>query len=121
MPAVPAKPSIAVALATVEELPAAARARPDAERRASRVAARRAIHSVAGDAVAVELRRRPDRAPLARIRTATREDRPVALSLTHCDGLTAAIAAPAGTRIGIDLERLDAASDANTRFFLTAR
>ena len=121
MSASPVRSKIAVALATVDELPITTRRRPDAERRASRVAARRAIYTLSGNSVAVELRRRPDRAPLARIRIGTRDNQHVAVSLTHCNGYAAAIAAPAGTRVGIDLERLDAADDSHTHYFLTAR
>lgn len=120
MSAAHVSPKIAVALATVDDLPLSDRRRPDAERSASRVAAHRAIRTVAGRPVAVDLRR-TDRAPFAVVRTQTTAEHPIALSITHCDGHAAAIAAPAGTRVGIDLERLDAAPDPNVRYFLTER
>jgi 4'-phosphopantetheinyl transferase EntD len=113
--------SIAVALATVDELPAAARALPDAERRAARIAAHRAIRSIAGDRGTIELRRRSNRPPLAWVRNGDTAYRTVALALTHRDGHAAAIAAAAGARVGIDLERIDTIDPARERFFLTAR
>jgi len=112
---------IAVALATVDDLPDTARTRPDAERRASRIAARRAIRRLAGDQVTIELRRRAQRPPLARIRDETSDSGLVSLALTHRDGRAAAIAAPAGVRVGIDIERLNAVDTDHERFFLTSR
>lgn len=112
-------PKIAVALATVEDLPAPTRRRPDAERRASRIAARRAIRSIVGRDVIVDLRRRVNRPPLARVRDGCSS--PIALSLTHCDGRTAAIAAISGAKVGIDLERLVETPGSHERYFLTDR
>jgi phosphopantetheine--protein transferase-like protein len=109
-----------VALATVDDLPATARGRPDAERRASRVAARRAIRGVVGSSAEVEIRARPSRPPVVRVCGDSRGAAP-ALSLTHRDGKAAAIAAPAGTRVGIDIERLDDIDSDHARRFLTAR
>lgn len=113
--------SVAVALATVGDLPGTARTRADAERRASRVAARRAIRRLAGEQVSIELRRRAQRPPLARIRNGMSPPAPVALALTHRDGRAAAIAAPGGTLVGIDIERLNASDSDHERFFLTSR
>jgi 4'-phosphopantetheinyl transferase EntD len=111
---------IAIALATTDDLPCTMRARPDAERRVSRIAARRAIRGLAGDDVTVELRRRLQRPPLARIRRGPADRTPVAIALTHRDGRAAAIAAPQDTLIGIDIERLHAADPAHRRFYLTS-
>lgn len=111
---------VAVALATIDDLPANSRSRPDAERRVSRIAARRAIRRLAGDDVTIEIRRRSERAPTARVRNAESDVVSVAIALTHRDGRAAAIAAPAGTRIGIDFERLDAVRPEHQRYFLSA-
>jgi 4'-phosphopantetheinyl transferase EntD len=111
----------AVALATVEDLPESARNRGDAERRASRVAARRAIRGILGANVAIELRGRVSRGPAVRIRGTS--GAPPVLSLSHRDGKAAAIAAPAGQRVGIDVERLvpPPMDEAHARRFLTTR
>jgi len=111
----------AVALATVDELPAIAQNLPDAEYVASRVAAHRAIRGFAGDRGTIEVHRRPNRAPIAHLLNGDSSRRRVALSLTHRDGRAAAIAAPAGSRIGIDLEHAEAIDPARERFFLTER
>lgn len=121
MPARPVVPRIAVALATVKDLPANARTRPDADRRVSRIAARRAIHRLAGEQVTIELHRRAHLPPLAQIRREMSEPEVVALALTHRDGHAAAIAGPAGARVGIDIERLTAAPAEHERYFLTDR
>lgn len=110
---------IAIALATVDELTAATRARPDAERRASRLAARRAIRLAAGPANRIELRRRPNRPPLVLLHDAGRPARSVSLSITHRHGRAAAVASTGTTRVGIDLERLDAVPAGSERLFLT--
>ena len=124
-----------VALATVEELPAAARNRQDAERRASRVAARRAIRGIVGTSATIQLRGRTSRAPFVRINRSQqcrgRSLSPsvrgasgaatVVLSLSHRDGKAAAIAAPAGECVGIDVERLAPLDAAHARRFLTTR
>jgi 4'-phosphopantetheinyl transferase EntD len=109
-----------VALATVEELPEATRKRDDAERTASRVAARRAIRGIVGGNGTIELLARASRAPAVRIRGNGRCAPPV-LSLSHRDGKAAAIAAPAGERVGIDVERLAPLDAAHARRFLTTR
>ena len=111
---------IAVALATADDLPGTLRARPDAERRVSRIAARRAIRLLAGDNIAIDLRRRLQAPPLARIRRGPADRETVAVGVTHRDGLAAAIAAPTDTLIGIDIERLDAADPTHRRFYLTS-
>jgi 4'-phosphopantetheinyl transferase EntD len=111
---------VAVALATVDELPEAARELPDAEYVASRVAAQRAIRGIVGDGGTIEVHRRPHRAPVAQLLHDSSR-RSIALSLTHSDGRAAAIAAPAGSRIGIDLEHVEAIDPARERFFLTER
>jgi phosphopantetheinyl transferase (holo-ACP synthase) len=110
---------VAVALATVGELDRSRRLRPDAERRAARIAARRAIRRLAGERAAVEIRHRRAGAPRVRLRGAGAGT--VALSLAHRDGRTAAIAAPAGTGVGIDIERLDGVYPGHERLFLTPR
>jgi 4'-phosphopantetheinyl transferase EntD len=109
----------AVAMATVHELPAGLRSRPDAERRASRLAARRAIRRLAGRLAAIEIRRRPDRPPLARFRLLGEPPQQIALSLTHREGRAAAVAASPGVAIGIDLERTDAVPAGAERMFMT--
>src|SRR5438093_209224 len=113
-------PKIAVGLATVNDLSATARGRADAERRASRIAARRAIRRIAGDDARIEVRRRIARAPIAHIARA-HFTADVSLSLTHRDGRAAAVAGPAGALVGIDIERLDSIPEAHERFFLTSR
>lgn len=110
---------VAVALATLDDLPATARTRQDAERRVSRIAARRAIQRLAGGQVCVEIRRRIERPPVARIRRGPADGLNVALGLTHRDGRAAAIAAPNGCRIGIDIEQTYGSNPTFQRFFLT--
>jgi 4'-phosphopantetheinyl transferase EntD len=112
---------VAVALATVDELIRTVRARPDAERRAARIAARRAIRRLAGERATIEIRHRTGGPPLARVRDAASNALPLALAIAHRDGRTAAIAAPAGTRVGIDVERLGGVAAGHERFFLTPR
>lgn len=109
-----------VALATVGELPATSRGRGDAERRAARLAARRAIRGVVGSGGRIELRTRRSRAPSVRVRGGSSCAAPE-LSLTHRDGKAAAISAPGGVRVGIDLERLDDIDWEHARRFLTVR
>jgi 4'-phosphopantetheinyl transferase EntD len=110
-------PTHAVALATAAELGVPARSSPDADHRASRLAARRAIRALVGPRASIVIRRRPGRPPLAE----AGGERPVSLSLSHRDGLAVAIAAPADSRVGVDLERLDAVAPEHVRYFLTAR
>jgi 4'-phosphopantetheinyl transferase EntD len=74
---------------------------------------------VAGPANRIELRRRPNRPPLALLHHAGRPPRSLSLSITHRHGRAAAIAATGSTRIGIDLERLDAVPAGSERLFLT--
>ena len=95
---------VSVALATVAELPRSAQDSPDAERAASRIAAGRAIRAIAGYRGRIEIRRRAHRAPVAQVVAGDASRRHIALSLTHRNGHAAAIAAPAGSLIGIDLE-----------------
>jgi 4'-phosphopantetheinyl transferase EntD len=106
-----------IAAATAAELGVPARASVDADYRASRLAARRAIRALVGPHASVVVERRPGRPPLARVG----DHQAVALSLAHRDGLAVAIAAHAGCRIGIDLERLDAVAPEHARYFLTTR
>ena len=122
MSARPCSTPVAVALATVGELARPLRLRPDAERRASRIALRRAVRRLAGERVRVEIRHAPRRPPLARIRSddAGAPAISLAVSLTHRDGRTAAIAAPAGAHVGIDIERLGAVAPGHERYFLTS-
>ena len=110
-------PTHAVALATAAELGVPARSSPDADHRASRLAARRAIRALVGPWARVVIRRRPGRAPLAEVG----DERRVSLSLSHRDGLAVAIAASPDSRVGVDLERLDALAPEHVRYFLTAR
>lgn len=83
---------------------------------ASRLAARRAVRAALPVALEIRIRRRTGTAP-----SVLGAGRPLALSLTHCDGRAAAIAAPAPARIGIDLERDDAIAPEHARYFLTTR
>lgn len=117
-----ARPStpVAVAYATVGDLSRAFRGRPDAERRASRLAARQAIRALVGCHPAIEIRRRAQRPPRARVRVRPSELTALALSLGHRDGFTAAIAAPGHARVGIDVERIDAVARGQERLFLTS-
>src|SRR5215213_10166987 len=110
---------VAIALATLDDLPGTARLRGDAERRVSRIAARRAIERLAGGPVSVDIRRRAQRPPLARIRRGPADGLTVALGLTHRDGRAAAIAAPNGCRIGIDIEQTFGSNPTFEQFFLT--
>ena len=123
MPAAPSQSgSPIVALATAAELCSAPTRGREAERRAARLAARRAIAALAGREVHVTVQRTPGAA--ATIRARGRRDAAlarIALSLTHCDDRAAAAAAPAASRIGIDLERADAVRPEHARYFLTDR
>ena len=123
MPAAPSQPgSTIVALATAAELRGAPAHGRAAERRAARLAARRAISALAGREANVVVQRTPGAAPTVRARG--RRDAAlagIALSLTHRDGRAAAAAAPAGARVGIDLERADAVRPEHARYFLTCR
>lgn len=107
----------AIAVATAAELGVGTRSAVDADHRASRLAARRAIRALVGPRTRIAVQRRPGRAPLARVDG--REA--VALSLAHRDGLAVAIAARAGSRVGVDLERLEAVPPEHARYFLTTR
>jgi 4'-phosphopantetheinyl transferase EntD len=107
----------AIALATADELGGPTRSAVDADHRASRLAARRAIRALVGRRTSVVVERRPGRPPVARL--GGRQT--VALSLAHRDGLAVAIAARPGSRVGIDLERLDAVAPEHAHYFLTAR
>ena len=111
---------VAVALATLDDLPGTARTRQDAERRVSRIAARRAIQRLAGGSVSVDIHRRTKRPPVARVRRGPADGLNVALGLTHRDGRAAAIAAPSGSRIGIDIEHTFSINPTHQRYFLTA-
>ena len=113
--------SLTVGLATIQELAGAPRFGIDAEREASRVAAHRAIRGIVGSGGTIEVQRRPSRAPLAHLLDEAGRRRRVALSLTHRDGRAAAVAAPAGALVGIDLENFEAIDPARERFFLTER
>jgi 4'-phosphopantetheinyl transferase EntD len=109
-------PTHAIASATASEFGEYPQLSMDADHRASRLAARRAIRALVGGPVAISVERRPGGPPLARAGDAS-----VTLSLAHRDGLAVAIAAPAGSRVGIDLERLDDVPPEHVRYFLTAR
>jgi 4'-phosphopantetheinyl transferase EntD len=111
------QPTHALALATAAELGVPARSWPDADHRASRLAARRAIRALVGPRARVVIRRRPGRPPLVD----ALGERSVSLSLAHRDGLAVAIAASPESRVGVDLERLDAVTPEHVRYFLTAR
>ena len=75
----------AVALATVADLPSEARRDAGAEYMVSRIAAQRAIRAIVGDQATIEVQRRANRAPIARVRDGDAPTRRVALSLTHRD------------------------------------
>lgn len=105
-----------VALATAAELGPTRVLTGSADHLASRLAARRAVRAALPGALEIRIQRRTGAAPSV-IGTA----RPIALSLTHCDGRAAAIAAPAPARIGIDLEREDTIAPDHARYFLTSR
>jgi 4'-phosphopantetheinyl transferase EntD len=107
----------AIAAATAEELGVPARSSVDADHRASRLAARRAVRALVGPHASIVVERRPGKPPLARLG----DRQAVVLSLAHRDGLAVAVAAHAGCRIGIDLERLDAVAPEHARYFLTPR
>jgi 4'-phosphopantetheinyl transferase EntD len=107
----------AIAAATAEELGLPTRSTVDADHRASRLAARRAIRALVGPHAGVAVERRPGKPPLVRLG----DRQPVVLSVAHRDGLAVAIAAHSGCRIGIDLERVDAVAPDHARYFLTAR
>jgi len=98
--------------------------------RAGRLAAKRAVARLARpsadtgvDALAtlrwVAARRRPGAAPVVRSRGSDGRWRrlPVAVSLAHRDGLAAAVAAPGGARIGVDVERAGAIAGSHVRWF----
>ncbi len=103
-----------IALATAAELePGGAEGSTD--HRVSRLAARRAVRAALPDALAIRIGRH------GRTPSVVGTTRPLALSLTHCNGRAAAIAAPAPARIGIDLERQDAIAPDHARYFLTPR
>ena len=105
-----------IALATAAELTPGSEAEGGTDHRVSRLAARRAIRAALPGAFQIRIEQRRGSAP-----SVAGAPAPIALSLTHCDGRAAAIVAPAPARIGIDLEREDAASPDHTRFFLTPR
>ena len=80
-----------------------------AGRGGDRVAGRRAAGRVVGDLLGVapervEVVSAPDGAPEARV---DGERAPVAVSLSHRHGRALAVAAPAGVRVGCDLERVE--------------
>ena len=108
--------SYSIALATAAELSPAAAACTSIDYRVSRLAARRAVRAALPGALEIRIERRAGRAP-----GVTGGGQPLALSLSHCDGRAAAIAAPAPARIGIDLERQASIRPAHARYFLTLR
>ena len=68
----------------------------------------------------VELMREPGRAPRALVLAdGERRDAGLVLSLSHCEGRAAAVAAPRSTRVGIDLERDGRMHAEHERYFLT--
>ena len=109
-----------IALATVAELDGGRPLTDTAEYRASRLAARRAVQAMVPLARRVEIERRQGAAPRVIAGDGPGEQE-LALSLTHRDGLAAAMVATAPARIGIDLEREDAIDPAHARYFLTPR
>lgn len=109
-----------IALATVAELETGRPVTDSAEYRASRLAARRAVQAMVPLARRIEIERRQGRAPLV-VASEGPHRQELTLSLTHCDGLAAAVVAAAPARIGIDLEREDAISPDHARYFLTTR
>ena len=109
-----------VALATVAELGTGQPMTDTAEYRASRLAARRAVQAMVPLARRVDIERRRGASPLV-ISGRGPGEQELALSLTHRDGLAAAMVAPAPARIGIDLEREHAIAPDHARFFLSAR
>ena len=109
-----------VALATVAELQTGLSITDTAEYRASRLAARRAVQAMVPLARQVEVERRRGAAPLVSFGRGPGEQE-LSLSLTHRDGLAAAMVAPAPARIGIDLEREHAIAPDHARYFLSPR
>lgn len=107
----------AIAVASADELGTGGGSVAEADREASRLAARRAIRALVGPDATVVVIRRPGRPPLASVG----DDRPLALSLAHRDGLAVAIAARSECHVGIDLERLDGVAPEHARYFLTSR
>ena len=123
-PAVPEQIAVAFADAALDvewpDRPGTGRAR---DRFAGSLAARRAAATALRfDRIdRVELLRDPGRAPRAIVvGDGERRDAGLALSLSHCAGRAAAVAAPRGPRVGIDLERAGRVDSAHHRLFLTA-
>ena len=104
-------------MTTIHRVPALALARasddPSAAERAVRLALRAAFGETARGWTA---RRRPGAARA--LVAAGDTPAPGAVSLSHRDGRAAALAAPAGWRVGVDLERRDAVDAAHARYFL---
>ena len=105
-----------IALATAAELTPGGPAEGSTDHRVSRLAARRAVRAALPGALEIRIERRTGGAP-----SVVGAARPLALSLTHCNGRGAAIAAPAPARVGIDLERDGAIAPDHARYFLTPR
>ena len=105
-----------IALATAAELAPGRLAEGSTDHRVSRLAARRAVRAALPGALEIRIDRRAGATP-AVVGTTL----PLALSLSHCDGRAAAIAAPAPARVGIDLERSNAIASGHARYFLSPR
>lgn len=105
-----------IALATAAELQPGGPLEGSTDHRVSRLAARRAVRAALPGALETRIERRAAGAP-----SVVGANPPLALSLSHCDGRAAAIAAPAPARVGIDLERDDAIRPGHARYFLTPR
>jgi 4'-phosphopantetheinyl transferase EntD len=93
-----------------------------ADYRAARLAARRAVggdDAEGAPACPVAVLRRPGRAPSVWRRCPRDGWRPaaVALSLAHRDGRAAAVSAPRGARVGVDVERVGAVAPEHVRLF----
>jgi phosphopantetheinyl transferase len=89
---------------------------------AGRLAARRALRHARGrgGAAGVTVRRRPGAPPAVRVREADRggwRRASVALSLAHRNGRGAAVLAPPGSRVGVDLELQGAVRPWHLRYF----
>jgi phosphopantetheinyl transferase len=93
-------------------------------RMAAEAAACRAVSRLLrlDDAAVIELASRAGAPRLVRVRQAgSARAVPVTLSIAHSAGAAAAVAAPAGVRVGVDVEPAGSVQMGELRFFLSAR
>lgn len=87
---------------------------------AGRSAAKRAVASRCGVSVEhVQLEPRSSSAPRCMVRAHGKRwaPLPLSISIAHCDGFAIAAVADAATRIGVDIERVDAIAAEHGRYF----